>query len=147
MAMEEERRHEMAARIRQLRGPKPQPVVAAAVGVGLRTFQTWEEAAAAPSWENLQALAHEFRVSENYLLYGDDEPAGPETQLDRIEMLVREVLDLLRGGGQEPGTAGGPVSGGGPPAPGGELGRRAQGSETTAPDRKRPATRRGRGSR
>lgn len=96
MAMEIERRREMADRLRELRGPKPQPAIANAIGVGLRTYQTWEEAAVSPSWENLQALAGHFNVSEDYLLYGEAETQGPKSQLDRVEGKLDEVLSLLR---------------------------------------------------
>lgn len=84
MARERQRQLEMANRIKELRGAKPQPVVADEVGVRLRTYQHWE-AGDGIAWENLQRLAKLFGVSENYLLYGLDEPIGPESQLDRIE--------------------------------------------------------------
>lgn len=94
MAMEEERQREVGARIKELRGPRPQPLVADAVHVTLRAYQAWE-AGGGIAWENLQALAKFFEVSENYLLYGAEVPRGPETQLDRIEIKLDEVLSRL----------------------------------------------------
>lgn len=94
MAMEKERQLEVAERIRALRGPKPQPVVADEVGVGLRAYQHWE-AGGGISWENLQRLAQVFGVSEDFLLYGSGEAKGPETQLDRMERQLGRIVDLL----------------------------------------------------
>lgn len=96
MAMEIERLQDFSKRLRKLRGPKPQPVIAAEVGVGLRTYQNWEEAANAPEWDNLQRLAAVFGVSENYLLYGEEEPKGPQTQLDHIAEALERIELLLR---------------------------------------------------
>lgn len=94
MAMERKRQLEVADRIRSLRGPKPQPVIADEVGVRLRTYQHWE-AGDGIAWENLQKLASVFGVTENYLLYGHEAPVGPESQLDRIEAGVEEILRQL----------------------------------------------------
>jgi transcriptional regulator with XRE-family HTH domain len=94
MAMEEERQREVGARIKELRGPRPQPLVADKVGVTLRAYQAWE-AGGGIAWENLQRLAEFFAVSENFLLYGAETPEGPQTQLDRIERQLAEVLRRL----------------------------------------------------
>ena len=87
MARELQQQAEVGQRIRDLRGPRPQPAVADAAGVTLRAYQRWE-AGGGIAWENLQKLAKVFGVSENYLLYGLEEPAGPQTQLDRIEGML-----------------------------------------------------------
>lgn len=92
MAMDKQRQLETAARIRKLRGPKPQPVVADEVGVRLRTYQHWE-AGDGIAWPNLQKLAEVFKVTENFLLYGEQEPQGPQTQLDRIEGMLEQLLE------------------------------------------------------
>jgi transcriptional regulator with XRE-family HTH domain len=94
MARQRERQLEVAARIRELRGARPQPVVAEAIDVRLRTYQHWEHGDGI-SWENLQKLAAYFGVSENYLLYGEEQAHGPEGQLDRIEAKVEAALELL----------------------------------------------------
>lgn len=93
MAMDTQRQLEMAGRIRECRGPRPQPVIADEVGVRLRTYQHWEEGHGI-SWPNLQKLAEFFAVSENWLLYGADEAQGPVSQLDRIEKKIDELLAL-----------------------------------------------------
>lgn len=90
MALEEERQREVGARLRALRGAKPQPVVADEIGVTLRAYQRWE-AGGGIAWQNLQAIAELYEVSENWLLYGDEETRGPRSQLDRIE----DKLDRL----------------------------------------------------
>lgn len=91
MAMEMERQREVGERIKELRGPRPQPHVADQVGVTLRAYQAWEAGESGLAWANLRKLAEFFGVSENYLLYGSEEPAGPSDQLQRIE----EKLDRL----------------------------------------------------
>lgn len=93
--MELERQAEVAARIRQLRGPKPQPVIADAVGVRLRTYQHWEAGDGGIAWENLTKLADVFGVSPDYLLYGEREARGPQSQLDRIESRIASLGDLM----------------------------------------------------
>ncbi|HWX46001.1 MAG TPA: helix-turn-helix transcriptional regulator [Solirubrobacteraceae bacterium] len=95
MAMELERQREVGARIKQLRGPRPQPVVADKVGVTLRAYHAWEAGESGIAWRNLQKLAAVFGVSENYLLYGSEEPRGAETQLDRIEEKLDDILSRL----------------------------------------------------
>ena len=89
MAMEAERQAQIAARIRELRGPRPQRVIADLVGVTLRAYQAWE-AGGGINWDNVRALADAFGVSEERLLYGRDEP--DPSQLDRIESLVTQLL-------------------------------------------------------
>lgn len=94
MAMEEERAREVGARLKALRGPKPQPVVAQEVGVTLRAYQRWE-AGGGLAWENLQAVARVFGVSENYILYGEETVKGPESRLDRLEEKVDALYNRL----------------------------------------------------
>lgn len=117
-AMEAERRAEMAQRIRELRGPVPQPVMADRIGIGLRGYQEWEGGRSAPTWENLKELARVHGVTEDYILYGDaseretDEPvvtssaelaairadlAGIREDMAQITDLMRQLLDPLHG--------------------------------------------------
>lgn len=95
MAMDLERQKEVGARIKELRGPKPQPVVAEEVGVTLRAYQAWEAGDSGIAWENLQKLATTFNVTENYLLYGMTKPDEQEDKLDRIESELRDLRGLL----------------------------------------------------
>src|SRR4051794_25614689 len=70
MALQNE---EIAARLRELRkarGNPPQDTVAAELGVGDRTYQTWENAEAKPSYRSLQKLADYFGVGEDFILSG-----------------------------------------------------------------------------
>jgi hypothetical protein len=91
MAMEAQRRQEVADRIRELRGSVPQPVIAERVGVTLRAYQAWE-AGGGIGWENLIRLSKALGVSEEYLLYGD---AGDErragTRLENVERGQRRL--------------------------------------------------------
>lgn len=92
--MDKQRQLEMAARIRECRGRRPQPVIADEVGVRLRTYQHWEEGDGGISWENLEKLAEVHGVTTNWLLYGEQTPGTPEGQLDRIEGKLDELLAL-----------------------------------------------------
>lgn len=98
MARDRQRQLEAAGRIRELRGIRPQPVIADAIGVRLRTYQHWEEGDGI-AWENLQKLASYHDVSENYILYGEDKPVGPESpvelRLARVEAQLDELLSRL----------------------------------------------------
>lgn len=87
---------EIAGRIRELRGGRPQTVVADEIGVAERTYQNWEAGDAKPSYRSLQKLAAFYGVGEEFILTGaertarDDDALGtPDllgaTQLDRIE--------------------------------------------------------------
>lgn len=96
MAMELERQAEVAARIKELRGPKPQPVIADAVGVRLRTYQHWEAGDGGIAWENLQKLADVFAVSADYLLYGEREARGPQSQLDQMQATLEQIASDVR---------------------------------------------------
>jgi len=89
MALQAERQAEVAARIRELRGPKSQAAIAAEIGVTVRAYQRWE-AGGGINWENIRPLADALGVSEERLLYGRDEP--DPSQLDRIESLVMQLL-------------------------------------------------------
>lgn len=64
------RNQEIGARLRELRGEKPQTTVAEELGVGERTYQTWEAGDAKPSYRNLQRLAVYFDVGEDFILSG-----------------------------------------------------------------------------
>jgi transcriptional regulator with XRE-family HTH domain len=99
MAMDAQRREELAARIKELRGLRTQQAIADRVGVTLRAYQAWE-AGGGITWENIEALAKAFGVSEDYLLYGEvGDRLRAGTQLERIEakldaLLTHHGLDL-----------------------------------------------------
>lgn len=99
MAMDAQRREELAARIKELRGLRTQQAIADRVGVTMRAYQAWE-AGGGITWENIEALAKVFGVSEDYLLYGEvGDRLRAGTQLERIEakldaLLAHHGLDL-----------------------------------------------------
>jgi transcriptional regulator with XRE-family HTH domain len=78
------RNQEIGARLRELRGEKPQTTVAGELGVAERTYQNWEAGDTKPSYRNLQILADYFRVGEEYILTGErrgsmsDERTAPD---------------------------------------------------------------------
>jgi hypothetical protein len=93
--MASESKHEdIAARIRALRGSRPQPQIADEVGVTLRAYQEWE-AGGGIAWPNLRKLAEVHRVSTNWLEHGDEQPERAHSQLDRIEQKLDKVLARL----------------------------------------------------
>lgn len=103
--MEAQRREDLAARIKELREPRPQQAIADKVGVSLRAYQAWE-AGGGISWENLEQLAKALGVTEEYLLYGEaGDRARTSTQLQRIETkldaLTAAVARLAPAGAQE----------------------------------------------
>lgn len=61
---------EIAARIRELRGTRPQTLVADEMGVSERTLQNWEAGDAKPSYRSLQLIAKYYEVSEEFILTG-----------------------------------------------------------------------------
>lgn len=65
------RNQEIGARLRELRGQRPQTVVADKLGVAERTYQNWEAGDAKPSYRNLQKIAEFYGVGENYVLTGE----------------------------------------------------------------------------
>lgn len=67
----------------------------------LRAYQAWE-AAGGIAWENYARLAKAFNVSEEYLLYGVDEPRPSGTQMDRIERKLDELLKRTSSGAPVP---------------------------------------------
>ena len=96
MAMEAAQRAEVGQRIKELRGPLPQPELARKLNVSLRAVQKWEGGDSAPQWDNLVRLSKFFGVSQNYLLYGEAEKVEPApSQLDRIEAMLDEVLSRV----------------------------------------------------
>jgi transcriptional regulator with XRE-family HTH domain len=99
------RNQEIAQRIKELRegkGNPPQPIVAAAVGVSLRTYQNWEGGDAKPEYRNLENLAAYFGVSEEFILTGTEnsQPESPvvvSTQMDTgFEEFREHVKDIRR---------------------------------------------------
>jgi hypothetical protein len=63
-------------------------------GVTLRAYQRWE-AGGGIAWRNIERIAEVHHVSPNYILYGEAEPKGPQTQLDRIEAKLDRLLEAL----------------------------------------------------
>jgi transcriptional regulator with XRE-family HTH domain len=66
------RNQEIGARLRDLRGSRPQTLIASELGVAERTYQNWEAGDAKPSWRNLQKVATYYRVTEEFILTGAD---------------------------------------------------------------------------
>jgi transcriptional regulator with XRE-family HTH domain len=94
------RNQEIAERIkalREARGNPPQPVVAAAVGVSLRTYQNWEGADAKPEYRNLENLAAYYGVSEQFILSGDSAPReDPVVVSETVEGGFEEFRTYVR---------------------------------------------------
>jgi transcriptional regulator with XRE-family HTH domain len=61
---------EIAARLRELRGTRPQTFVADEMGVSERTLQNWESGATKPNYRSLQLLAEYYGVGEEFILTG-----------------------------------------------------------------------------
>lgn len=101
MAMELERRRDVASRIRELRhARRPRPTqqdLADAMGITLRAYQAWESGESTPEWANLAKLADFYAVEEDYILNGEEEPAvslaTPEIARTLAAILAR--LDAL----------------------------------------------------
>lgn len=131
----DQERGERLQELRRGKGNPPQPLVAAAVGVSLRTYQSWE-AGGGIRFDNREALAKYFGVSISYIVGGETPDVigslnGERTQLDRIEekldealsraALPAEALDLLRqiaeaGPSRRPGDGESPEAGGASPS-------------------------------
>lgn len=96
------RNQEIAQRIKELRearGNPPQPIVATAVGVSLRTYQNWEGGDAKPEYRNLESLARYFDVSEEFILSGvQRKPSGNGGTPDPFAGLnsIQEQLDAIQ---------------------------------------------------
>jgi transcriptional regulator with XRE-family HTH domain len=95
---------EIAGRIKHLRerkGNPPQPTVANAMGVALRTYQNWEAGDAIPRHGNLEALAAYYEVSEEWVLTGL-EHATPESpvlvsrNVDEVSERFERHVQLMR---------------------------------------------------
>lgn len=95
MAMEAAQRAEIGQRIKELRGPLPQPELARKLNVSLRAVQKWEAGESAPQWENLVRLSEVFGVTQDYLLYGERDTVENESQLDRIESLLEGLVSRV----------------------------------------------------
>jgi transcriptional regulator with XRE-family HTH domain len=96
---------EIAERLRELRGSRPQVVVASAIQASPRALQNWEAGIARPSWRNVEKLAEYYDVAEEFILTGgrrslsrapegESERPAPEEptiaeRLDRIEACAR----------------------------------------------------------
>lgn len=135
-----EQQQRVAARLRRLRQDAgdggralSQEEAAARAGLKTRQWQRWEAAENMPRPRSLEQIATAFgiEIGEFY-----DAPAGRVqqiSQLDRIETQLRLVVDAL---GLDP-TRG---ESAGPPAPGGELGRRIGAQTPNGRNRRIPET-------
>jgi transcriptional regulator with XRE-family HTH domain len=98
---------EIAGRIRELRGGRPQTVVADEVGVAERTYQNWEAGDAKPSYRSLQKLAAYYGVGEDYILSGaavppprDGAGSTPDPFVsgaiaERLDRMEERLADLI----------------------------------------------------
>lgn len=90
------RNQEIGARLRELRGQRPQTVVADEIGVAERTYQNWEAGDAKPSYRNLQRLAEYYRVGEDFILTGEGAaPEAPDPFAGHAESRVAELLGAV----------------------------------------------------
>lgn len=119
-AVEEQQRLQLAKRLKELRRYKgwTEADLWHASGVSIQTISRLENGHTTDPRENtLLSLAKAFKVSRDDLagprLSPEEVDEATQTQLDRIEAAVNEVLSRLRGDD-------------GPPEPPGELGRRAK---------------------
>ena len=92
----------MGARIRELRAQSgmKQKTVADAVGVKVRTYQSWQSGTNVPEEWHLNRLADVFEVTPTYLLAGDRSEVDIRTQLARIERtlgVIQRQLDPFEG--------------------------------------------------
>lgn len=93
------RNQEIGARLRELRGERPQTAIADELGVAERTYQNWEAGDAKPAYRNLQRLAEFYGVGEEFILTGDGSPtpdmfppATPTYPAEALEGALAEVL-------------------------------------------------------
>jgi transcriptional regulator with XRE-family HTH domain len=84
MALKAQEIGERISQLRDAKGNPPQPRVAAAVGVSLRTYQAWEGGTARPQYHNLEALAEYFGTTEEYILTGA-QPGVPPRVIDGVQ--------------------------------------------------------------
>ncbi|HTE60412.1 MAG TPA: helix-turn-helix transcriptional regulator [Solirubrobacteraceae bacterium] len=115
MALQNQEIGRRIAELRKAKGSPPQTLVAAALGVGERTYQTWESGEAKPSYRSLQLLAAYYGVGEDYILTGNvAPPATPDpsngssseavevrARLERIEAMVAELISNARREGRD----------------------------------------------
>lgn len=101
MAKDLQRLREQGDRIQEARLACPRPhtqeVFAEKVGVTLRAYQAWEGGESDISDENLPKLAAALTVSEDYIT-GRAPARLDESQLDRIEAGITEILGMLKDG-------------------------------------------------
>lgn len=109
MVMEQERRHAMGSRIKDLREGKRlrQQAVADAVGVTLRAYQAWEAGDTGIKWENAESLAGVLDTTASYILHGPEleeapstpDPFSGEDRLWRLERQQDEIhAQVIRNG-------------------------------------------------
>lgn len=97
MALNGERSRELGERLQELRGARPQRVIADRVKVTERTYGKWERGEGGIQWDNLETVADYFGVTTNFLLYGSNTPPqNVGSQLDRIEQKLDAILQALK---------------------------------------------------
>jgi transcriptional regulator with XRE-family HTH domain len=92
------RNQEIGARLRDLRGSRPQTLIANELGVAERTYQNWEAGDAKPSWRNLQKVASYYRVTEEFILTGADggrELPADVASNDKVEDVAVEFRERV----------------------------------------------------
>jgi transcriptional regulator with XRE-family HTH domain len=90
MALQNQDIAERLKDLRRARGNPPQTTVASRIGIGERTYQTWEQGEAKPSYRNLERLAEYYGVTEDFILTGH-ENSRPEPV-----MVVSERVEDVR---------------------------------------------------
>lgn len=92
--MRDRARGERISRLRKRVPNMRQQDVARALGVGYRTYQSWEEGRATPQGINLERLAGFFGVRCDEIL-AEHAPAAPDLH-EKIDQLQDDVAELLR---------------------------------------------------
>lgn len=88
--------------LREARGNPPQEIVAQKLDVSNRAYQAWEAGDSKPSWRNLTKLAKFYGVTEEFILLGDVPEETPQaSQLDRVEQLIRDQNEQIKGLSEE----------------------------------------------
>jgi transcriptional regulator with XRE-family HTH domain len=99
MAMELERRRDVAQRIRDLRhARRPRPTqqdIADAMDITLRAYQAWESGESTPEWSNLAKLADFYGVAEDYILNGDEPVEATSIVVPEITRALAAILSRL----------------------------------------------------
>lgn len=93
MALADKARGQHIKRLRESRR-LTQQAMAEKLGIAYRTYQTWE-AGTMPEWSNLERLATALGVRAEELIGEDPPAAASQSQLDRIEAKLDQLLEVL----------------------------------------------------